>query len=777
MNKYSIPGWLLTLIALSAAIMIALYIRIVLPYQTVFSGPWIKLTSVDGYYYLRLVDNLVVNFPRLIGFDPYQLFPGGDFINRVPNLFVYILTIPVKLLGGISPSSQAIESITVYIPPILGALTVIPVYFLGRTLTNRWGGLIAAFIVALMPGEWLLVSLLGNTTHHVAEVFFTSCFVLFFILALKYGREFTYEALKKGGFPTVNEQMPYAIIAGIFFGFYIITWQGAPLYIFIIFMFFVIQFINDHLRGFPTDYLSKTAIMCFLVTLLIVVPVWHDKITILALASIILVPVALNIMSAIMDAREVPPIYYLVLVAVLMAATGLTVYFLFPQLFETVKSDFLTIFTWRMDQNTVGETKSVFFPAGFFTMETAWNEWALMFYSGLAGLALLIYAAIRKGHPEYIFIAVWSLIMMLAAFALVRFSYYFSICLGVLTAFLAGYIIRIFDTSRLPQEQEKSGKKARKAAAAAKTEFKRSVIATAGVLIAVAILLFPGTSLALAQARDTTHTPSDAWMEAMQWLKDNSPEPLGDSNSYYSYYNLPEPGTTYQYPSTAYGIAVWPDYGYWVMQIGHRIPVSNPGSTGIKGEVQFFSAQDNTSADAIMNGWGAKYVVTENRLASPNDKFYALAGLANRKETDFYELCWQKQGEKYVPKLVFYPEFYRTMIVRLYDFDGLAVTPQYTTVMAYSDRQMPDGQTFKEITGLNNFRDIGDAEAFISSQKQGQYKIVGTDPLVCPVPLEQLKEYKLVYESTQKASSGSSTLLPAVKIFQYSPSGIFDTSK
>ena len=344
MNKYTIPGWLFTLTTLSATVIIALFIRIALPYQTVFSGPWIKLTGIDAYYYMRLVDNLVVNFPRLIGFDPYQLFPGGDFINRVPNFFVYMLAIPVKLLGGINPSSQVVDSIAVYIPAILGALIVIPVYFLGKALINRWAGLIAAFMVALMPGELLLRSLLGYTDHHVAEVLFTSCFVLFFVLALKNGREFTYETLKKGGFPAVNEQMPYAIIAGIFLGFYIITWQGALLYILIIFIYFIIQFINDHLRGFPTDYLSKTAILCFLVALLIAVPVWHDKITLLALASIILIPIALNMISAIMDAREVPPIYYLVLVVVLMAATGLVVYLMFPQLFEIVKSDILNCF-------------------------------------------------------------------------------------------------------------------------------------------------------------------------------------------------------------------------------------------------------------------------------------------------------------------------------------------------------------------------------------------------------------------------------------------------
>ena len=50
---------------------ISLFIRVYLPYEHVFSGEWIRFTSVDAYYQMRLVDNLVHNFPRLIDFDPY----------------------------------------------------------------------------------------------------------------------------------------------------------------------------------------------------------------------------------------------------------------------------------------------------------------------------------------------------------------------------------------------------------------------------------------------------------------------------------------------------------------------------------------------------------------------------------------------------------------------------------------------------------------------------------------------------------------------------------
>jgi hypothetical protein len=163
-------------------------------------------------------------------------------------------------------------------------------------------------------------------------------------------------------------------------------------------------------------------------------------------------------------------------------------------------------------------------------------------------------------------------------------------------------------------------------------------------------------------------------------------------------------------------------------------------------------------------------VIVDSRIASSNDKFYALAKLSGKQESDFYELCWQKKDGKYTPLLVFYPEYYSSTLIRLYNFDGKQVIPQSTLTMAYQDQVTKNGDKFKEITGFKSFKSYADAQSFISSQKQGQYRIIGTDPLSSPVPLAQLAGYKLVFQSEQKASTGS-TPLPAVKIFEYTQPG------
>ncbi len=61
---------------LLAGIIVALFfgvahiLRVYLPYNQVFSGDWIKFTGVDAYYHMRIVDNLVYNFPHHCFFKP-----------------------------------------------------------------------------------------------------------------------------------------------------------------------------------------------------------------------------------------------------------------------------------------------------------------------------------------------------------------------------------------------------------------------------------------------------------------------------------------------------------------------------------------------------------------------------------------------------------------------------------------------------------------------------------------------------------------------------------
>jgi hypothetical protein len=76
------------------------------------------------------------------------------------------------------------------------------------------------------------------------------------------------------------------------------------------------------------------------------------------------------------------------------------------------------------------------------------------------------------------------------------------------------------------------------------------------------------------------------------------------------------------------------------------------------------------------------------------------------------------------------------------------------------------GSLFKVIDSVSdNFTSYEEAEAYVANQQSGNYRIVGADPMVSPVPLEALSRYKLVFGS-DNISLGLASV-PAIKIFEF----------
>ena len=77
------------------------------------------------------------------------------------------------------------------------------------------------------------------------------------------------------------------------------------------------------------------------------------------------------------------------------------------------------------------------------------------------------------------------------------------------------------------------------------------------------------------------------------------------------------------------------------------------------------------------------------------------------------------------------------------------------------------GLPFKEVTSSQLFPTYEEATAYISKQTSGSYKIVGNNPFVSPVPLEKLKHYKLIYDSSVSVVQPDEEARDTVKIFEY----------
>ena len=116
---------------------------------------------------------------------------------------------------------------------------------------------------------------------------------------------------------------------------------------------------------------------------------------------------------------------------------------------------------------------------------------------------------------------------------------------------------------------------------------------------------------------------------------------------------------------------------------------------------------------------------------------------------------------------MFYPEYYQSLVVRLYNFNGKEVALRNPIVISYEQKISQDGIKFNEIIGSWTFSSYDEAEAYVSSQKSENYKIVSTNPFISPVPLAALIHYKLVYESTIDVMQPTVGAIPEVKIFEY----------
>ena len=751
MKVRKIPVQLISGIAIALCFGIALFIRVYFPYDHVFSNGLIKLTGNDAYYLMRLVDNLVHNFPRLISFDPYFIYPGGPGQGQIgiPPFFIWLLAGITWLIGLGSPTEHTVDLVGVYYPAVLAALSVIPVYFIGKELFGRWAGVISAALLAILPGEFLGRSILGFTDYHVAEMLFTTTAMLFLLLAIRTSQQSGLSINRLRDWANIRKPIIYSLLAGLFLGIYFITWIGALLFVFVISVYLVIQFIIEHMRRQSTDYLCVVGAIVFLVALVIYALVWHKPLHTVSLVIALLMPLALKGVSWVMTKREIRPAYY-PLTLVGLGVVGLVIFWaVSPSLLRDMLSTF-SIFTPKGVELTTMEMQPMLFPGGNFSLVLVWGNFTTGFFISLISLGILIYLVIKNGSAQKSLLLVWSLIILAAVLGQRRFAYYFAANVALLTGYASWELINL-------------------AVSKSKGFGSRiTYINTALAVIVTVVIVFSFNIVpAITVAQRTSFAPPDAWCSSLTWLRENTPEPFGEPDFYYRLYEPPPPGEGYEYPESAYGILSWWDYGYLITRIAHRLPNTNPGSSPPSRAItaQFFTSSDEDSAQVIIEELDSSYIVIDHLTTT--SKFHAVGEWAGIDKTQFYDYYYLPQENKLVGVILFYPQYYRSIVVRLYNFDGQAVIPRESIAMAYEDRLSPEGAPIKVVTDIQVLPSYEEATAFISKQKEGDYQIVGVTPFTSPVPLTALKQYNLIHGSDSIELKNFGISVPEVKIFEY----------
>ena len=856
-----VPRWLVATLLL-IFFGVALYLRVAPAYDVVFAGDIVKFNANDAYYYLRQIDSLVHNFPHLISFDPYLNYPTGLPLGPL-NFFVYLLGGIIWLIGLGSPSAHVLDTISAYLPAVLGALTVIPVYFIGKAMFDRRAGIVAAALIAVLPGEFMGRTALGATDRDALEFLLTSLTMLFLILAIKTAREkqLTFRSFNLRNLSVLTRPISYSLLSGIMLGLCLLTWRGSFLFVLIILVYLVIRSILDHLEHKSFDYWSIVGIATFLVALLIFGAISRSQLYSVALAiSLLLLPVLSGLAWLLLHWKMKTSCYPLAILGVGLLGIGIF-YAASPSLFKSMLDQF-SVFMPTQSETTITEMRPILFPSGHFTLAVIWNNYTTGLFLSLISLGILCYLVIKRDETNNILLVVWSLIALIATLALRRMAPFFAINVALLTGYLSiilYYIVRFIinyvtgrsndyvssrllestgfgvsttvkhsdvspqfdyyealgvprnttrkqikkahqrlvseyqtgdaltdeDRERLKQidrayavlsdphrhaaydrsEYGAAAQKKDKDGLSKRVDFQITShlnVAVAGLAIFF-LVFFPNFKLVgTAVGQVASFAPSDAWYNSLSWLRDNTPEPFGDAAFYYDSYQTP-----FHYPETAYGVAAWWDYGYWILRIGHRLPNSDPGS-GARGPVaNLFTAQNEAAANEVANKLNCKYVIIDD--ATVTSKFHAVATYAGTSSEQFLDVYYRPTMGKLMPVRYYYPDYYKSLAVRLYYFDGKKTISNSTSVISYAEKVSREGVQYKEISGTQSFPTFEEAVAYVSKQASGNYKIASPDPLVTPVSLDSLKHYKLVYPSGQSmpAMLGIPDLTPSVKIFEY----------
>jgi len=624
---------------------ISLYIRAVLPYNAVFRNGIIGFAADDAVFHMRLVENLILNFPKRIWFEVFTLYPYGQNFHFGP-LWSYMIAITSMILGLGSPSLELIRTVGAYFPAIFGALVIIPIYFIGKEVFDRRVGLLAAFLVAVMPGQFLSRSVLGFTDHHIGEVFFSSLFLMFFIMAIKSinSKEISLKDIKDKDWNKVKKPVIISFLAGIAFGLYILQWVNGVFFGGIVSIFIIAQYIINHMRGRSNESMSIVTFIMFLAAFPLVF-IFVDPqngfsggrysyLQVLMTAGSAIFFLVVGLISVKMQEKRIEKIYYPITIAGIYAMGLIIARLAIPAMFANF-SMFFKIFQSRTGGGlTIAEASppanwmkfgSAPYPynfdgsfPGIFELVSSYN---------LALLAMIVIATlliIRKWEPEKALFLIWCGTMFLLTTGQNRWFYYYAVNVALLVAFLGISLLDIsgikhaiqkfWDQVSTPQDLKNF----------MLSDLKAHQIIT--VILVILILFIPNFAIA---SRTTAGGPIGSgyyeWYESLNWMRYNTPETGLDFDAVY---DRPPAGETFQYPDTAYGVMSWWDYGHVITYFGHRIPNANPFQAGIgggpdhaPGASSYFTAQSEEEGNRILDELGindkpgAKYIISNAYMA------------------------------------------------------------------------------------------------------------------------------------------------------------------
>lgn len=688
-NKYVnkiISKWHLISVALISIFMFLIRIR---SRENFFSDGKVYFSGNDAWYHFHQTMYTVKNWPKTNFYDPFTGYPSGAEVGHFGTLYDQIMATVSMIVGLGDPSVQTVRTVMVYFPPALGALTALVVYMIGRTLINKKLGVLSALLLSLIPGTFLRRTTIGFADHHAAEVFFLSIAVLISIYVFKKASEkkFIIEDFKQRG-DSFKDLIKLSGLLSIGFLLYILVWPPGIMMVGITGVFYLLysvfrtMFNKSHESILLVGGLSNLFLMFLLIPF---ARISTTSSTIIGIIHILaLISIGVGCFYLIFLQRKLEFENYESFYPVVVIFTGIIsialLWFAAPSVLDSIRRGIVSNFGLSVSDSlrTIGEAQSMVSRGGLL------NQF-ISSYGGLTIFALIFFSILPLSNyvkdsnyfnlkPEYTYLTVFFIMMVIAAMTQVRYNYYLAVAISIVSALSVYLLVKVLSSKKKKDS---------------KGWYYISITIILIVLIAPTAP-FIGFTNVYEQTGSSGPGGYTQWEGSLEWVGNNTPET--DLEKYKDY------GKDYQYTGKDYGIMSWWDYGHWITVTADRIPYANPFQQNAPEAADFLLAQSENEAEKVVESMGdeseRRYVMIDWQMISPTSKFRApTVWSTNYNSSQFTDRLYAPIGQRRISAVGVEKEqpYYESLMSRLYNYHG-SYKSKDPVIINYEERMIQQNE-------------------------------------------------------------------------------------
>jgi asparagine N-glycosylation enzyme membrane subunit Stt3 len=405
---------------------LALFLRSYFAYDISVDNDYIVSGGSDSYYWRRIIDYHVETGDSLY-WDYLLNFPNG-LRNPRPPLYSMSVAVPAVMASDLFDSiSDSVGFMFVWSTAFWGALTIVPVYLLGKETFGRRAGLISAFLLAVMPSH-VQRSVLSNADHDAFILFFIVLTFYFLLKAIKTQQHTRWvESWRsmnsistglKTYFSESRAAILYALLAGTAFGCVIMAWVGFAYVAVLMLAYLLIQVLLNRFKNIDSTSATILVMICMGFGYLIAFPVYFEQSLVAVRFDVPLYLFLAAVFFAMLFvvSRDYPWTMSLPAIGMILVVGILGIMAVYPELGEAIMTG-QGYFVQNKLYSTIAEARAPKFS------ELAMSFGMVTFFLSLIGLVFALLKIPKRTTAGHIFIVAWMAAAIFMAISAGRFMF------------------------------------------------------------------------------------------------------------------------------------------------------------------------------------------------------------------------------------------------------------------------------------------------------------------------------------------------------------------